>query len=156
MDIKLARVDERLVHGQIITSWSKTLGITKIVVIDDDVAKDPFMSQVITLSAQQGMNIAILEAKKATEVLQNDQTSTSTMLLFKNPKAILEMAEAGFVLPEINLGNLGSSPNRKRISKNVNLSPEEEEIVKKIIAFGTTIYLQMLPGDPKIDLSSVL
>ena len=156
MDVKLARIDERLVHGQIITSWSKTLGITKILVIDDDVAKDPFMSQVITLSAQQGMNIVILEAKKATEVLQNDQTSTSTMLLFKNPKAILEMAEAGFVLPEINLGNLGSSPNRKRISKNVNLSPEEEEIVKKIIAFGSKIYLQMLPGDQKIDLSSVL
>jgi len=156
MDIKLARVDERLVHGQIITSWSKTYGITKIVVIDDDVAKDPFMSQVITLSAQQGMNIVILEAKKATEVLQNDKTSTSTMLLFKNPKAILEMAEAGLILPEINLGNLGSSPNRKRISKNVSLSPEEEEIVKKIIAFGSTIYLQMLPADPKIDVSSVL
>lgn len=156
MDVKLARIDERLVHGQIITSWSKTLGITKILVIDDDVAKDPFMSQVITLSAQQGMNIVILEAKKAAEVLQNDKTSTSTMLLFKSPKPILEMAEAGLVLPEINLGNLGSSPNRKRISKNVSLSPEEEEIVKKIIAFGSKIYLQMLPGDPKIDLSSVL
>lgn len=156
MNVKFARIDERLVHGQVITSWAKKFNINKIVVVDDDVARDPFMSQVITLSAQAGMEIIILEVAKAAEFLKKNTATGNVMLLFKNPKVVLELTETGYVLPEVNLGNLGSSPTRKRISKNVSLSDEEAEAVKKIVAVSTHVYLQMLPGDPQIDISSVL
>jgi len=156
MEVKFARVDERLVHGQVITAWAKKYSINKILVIDDEIAQDPFMSQVITLSAQAGMDITILEVVKAVEYLQNVTAKGNLMLLFKNPKPVLELSEAGYILPEVNLGNLGSSPNRKRISKNVSLSEEEAECVRKIVSLGTYVYLQMLPGDLQIDINSVL
>lgn len=156
MEIKIARIDERLVHGQVITSWSKKFSINKIVVIDDDVARDPFMSQVITLSAQAGMEIKILEVSQASEFLKDGTASGNIMLLFKNPKAVLDLVKAGYVLPEVNLGNIGSSPTRKRISKNVSLTSEEIEMVNRIIEAGTRVYLQMLPGDPQVDFSSAL
>ena len=156
MEVKFARIDERLVHGQIITAWAKKFSINKILVIDDEIARDPFMSQVISLSAQAGMDITILEAVKAVEYLRNVTAKGNLMLLFKNPKPVLELSEAGYILPEVNLGNLGSSPTRKRISKNVSLSEEETELVRKIVALGTYVYLQMVPADPQIDIKSVL
>jgi PTS system mannose-specific IIB component len=144
------------VHGQVITAWAKKYSINKILVIDDEIAQDPFMSQVITLSAQAGMDITILEVVKAVEYLRNVTAKGNLMLLFKNPKSVLELSEAGYILPEVNLGNLGSSPNRKRISKNVSLSEEEGECIKKIVALGTYVYLQMVPTDPQIDVTSIL
>ncbi|MEA4811571.1 MAG: PTS sugar transporter subunit IIB [Anaerolineaceae bacterium] len=156
MGVKLIRIDERLVHGQVITSWSKLYGINKIVVVDDDIAGDPFMSQVITLSAQAGMEILILEVIKAIDYLQDTSTTGNIMLLAKSPKAILQMIKGGYVFQDVNLGNLSSSPKRKRMSKNVSLSEEEIEIVKAIVASGANVYLQMLPGDPQINISSVL
>lgn len=156
MDVKLARIDERLVHGQVITSWAKKFNINRIVVIDDDVAHDPFMSQVITLSAQAGMEITILAVDEALGYLHNDLSKANVMLLFKHPTAVLELIEGGYKLPEVNLGNLGSSPTRKRISRNVSLSESEAEIVKKIEALGSRVYLQMVPGDQQIDISTEL
>jgi len=97
------------------------------------------MSQVITLSAQAGMDITILEVVKAVEYLRNVTAKGNLMLLFKNPKSVLELSEAGYILPEVNLGNLGSSPNRKRISKNVSLSEEEGECIKRVVALGTYV-----------------
>lgn len=139
MEIKIARIDERLVHGQVITSWCKKFSINKIVVIDDDVARDPFMSQVITLSAQAGMEIIIKEVSKALEFLKEGTASGNIMLLFKNPIAVLDLVKTGYVLPEVNLGNIGSSPTRKRISKNVSLTSEEIDMVNRIIEAGTRV-----------------
>lgn len=156
MEVKFARIDERLVHGQVITAWAKKYSINKILVIDDEIARDPFMSQVITLSAQAGMDISILEVLKAVEYLHNTTAKGNLMLLFKNPEPVLRLSETGYFLPEVNLGNLGSSPKRQRISKNVSLSEEEIETVRKIVALGTHVYLQMLPGDPQVDVTSIL
>lgn len=156
MEVKLARIDERLVHGQVITAWAKKFNINRIVVVDDDVANDPFMSQVITLSAQAGMDIKILTVDAAVGYLQTDVSKANVMLLFKHPTAVLNLIEAGYKLSEVNLGNLGSSPTRKRISRNVSLSEAEVETVKKIEALGTRVYLQMVPGDQQIDISTEL
>lgn len=154
MDVKFARIDERLVHGQVITAWAKKFNINRIMVIDDEVACDPFMSQVIVLSAQAGMDISILDVSKAAEILQTTDQKGNVMLLFKNPRSVLQLSEAGYVLPEVNLGNLGSAPNRKRISRNVSLTVGETEDIRKIVSLGTYVYLQMLPGDPQIDIKS--
>lgn len=156
MEVKFARIDERLVHGQVITAWAKKYSINKILVIDNEIARDPFMSQVITLSAQAGMDISILGVLDAVEYLGNNTAKGNLMLLFKNPGYVLKLSEAGYILPEVNLGNLGSSPKRKRISKNVSLSEEEAEEVRKIVALGTYVFLQMLPGDSQVDVTSVL
>lgn len=156
MEVKFARIDERLVHGQVITAWAKKYSINKILVIDNEIARDPFMSQVITLSAQAGMDISILGVLDAVEYLGNNTAKGNLMLLFKNPEAVLKLSEAGYILPEVNLGNLGSSPKRMRISKNVSLSEEEAEEVRKIVALGTYVFLQMLPGDSQVDVTSVL
>lgn len=156
MEVKFIRIDERLVHGQVITSWAKKYNINRIVVVDDDVARDPFMSQVITLSAQAGMEIKILTVGDAVSYLQNDKSAANVMLLFKHPSSVLALMQAGYNLSEVNLGNLGSSPTRKRISKNVSLSEEEIETVKQIQALGARVYLQMVPADQQIDISTEL
>ena len=116
MKIVASRVDERLVHGQIMTSWAKYLKLRRIVVVDDQVAKDEFMVTVLGMSAPAGISIDILSVADAASRIQNDKSDENTMLLFKRISAALELAKllAGTPneLKELNLGNLGSVPGR--------------------------------------------
>lgn len=153
MKIVLSRVDERLVHGQIIASWTKQLAVRKILIIDDQSANDPFMAQVLTMAAPSGIDIQIMTVNKATEALKgNDELGDRTMLLFKHPKSALGMVSQGAKLPELNIGNMGAGPNRKSISKNVYMSAQEIEQVKTLNENKVHVYLQMLVTDPKIDI----
>lgn len=155
MGISIARVDERLIHGQIITTWTKQLKISQIYIIDDKLAQDPFMSEVLVLSAPSGLNFEVLTVSQAMEKLKED-SKLNIMLLFKSIRYVYELIQAGYPLKELNLGNLGAAPNRKSISRNVSLSPEDMDIVRKIIKSDTYVYLQMLLSEDKVDVKKFI
>lgn len=157
MEIVLYRVDERLVHGQIIASWSKYLGLKRIVIVDDQLAKDDFMKQVLTMAAPAGIRIEITSVEKAAERIASDSgVGEKAMILFKQLKYALGLALANPKMKELNLGNIGAGPSRKAITKNVFLSPEEKEMIHQLQQKGVSVYLQMLYSDAKIDVSSRL
>ncbi|NLC42585.1 MAG: PTS sugar transporter subunit IIB [Erysipelothrix sp.] len=155
MPVVLARVDERLVHGQIITSWTKQLKVDVIYIIDDNIANDPFIYQVLTLSAPSGLSFEVLKVEQAAEKLR-ENTKENILLLFKSVQYPLELIEAGYPLAHLNLGNLGAGPSRKSISKNVSVSKEEIKTIENIIEAGCEVYLQMLYSEPKINVQNVL
>ena len=83
MNIVLCRIDERLVHGQVMTSWTKQLQIKRIIVVDDDIAKDEFTSLVLTMAAPSGVDVIVKTVNQTFEMINNDTSSVKTMLLFK-------------------------------------------------------------------------
>lgn len=155
MSVVLARVDERLVHGQIITSWTKLLKIDLIYIIDDGIAEDPFIFQVLTLSAPSGLDFEVIKVDQAIEKLKED-TQRRILLLFKTVAYPLALIRAGYPLASLNIGNIGAGPARKSISKNVSISEAEKETLIEIMATGCDVYLQMLNSDAKVALKTLL
>lgn len=157
MNIVACRVDERLVHGQIMTSWSKRLHLKRIVIVDDAVAKDDFMRTVLTMSAPAGVAIEILSAADAAQRVQGDAGTENAMLLFKGVAAALELARSLADTPhkisELNLGNLGSGPGRTELTKRVFLSADERDQVRELQGLGVRVFLQMLYTDPAVDVT---
>ena len=87
MKVVLARVDERLLHGQVIASWSKILEIKKILVIDDKIAIEPFMVQVLEMTAPTGVNAKVITCEDAyTKELQNLNVFVYLQMLSTDPK----------------------------------------------------------------------
>lgn len=155
MNIVLSRVDERLVHGQVIASWSKYLEIKRIIIADDQLASDSFMTQVLSMAAPAGITVEILTVEKAAEKIEKDLASgEKTMLLFKSLKYALTLTELGVDIQELNIGNIGAGPSRKAISKNVFVSSAEIEIVKQLMEKGVFVYLQMVYSEAKVDIKS--
>ena len=154
MNIVATRVDERLIHGQVMASWSKRLQLARIVVVDNQIAKDDFMKTVLSMSAPAGMQIDILSVKGAANTVKSDADSANTMLLFKRISAALELARelqgSSSKMAELNLGNLGSVPGRVQVTKNIFLSEEELQDL------GVNVFLQMLYTDPKVPVDDVL
>lgn len=156
MNLLLSRIDERLIHGQVMTRWITGLYITRIILVDDKIANDDFMVDVLMLSAPVGVEVKALTVKDALNFIQTETSSAKTMLLFKDIRYVKALAEGGFMVPKLDIGNIGSSPVRKAVTREVFMSPEEQEIARHLNAIGMYIYIQKLPSDREQDLMALL
>ncbi len=158
MKIVMCRVDERLVHGQVIASWAKILSIRSILVIDDQLAKDSFMGTVLSMAAPSGVKVELVSVEQAAARIEKEGEADgpNTMLLFKSPQYALALVEKGVRMKELNIGNMGAGPSRKAVSRNVYASPGEVEIFKKLLDMGVDVYLQMVQQESRVNIASKL
>lgn len=80
----LARVDDRLIHGQVMTAWMKLLPAKEILIADDKVAKDPFMTQVLTMAAPAGVKVKVYSVEETAKALK-DGLKVPSIILAKTP-----------------------------------------------------------------------
>lgn len=146
-----ARVDERLIHGQVMTSWVKKYWVKKIILVDDEIVQDDFMKEVLALSAPQGVKVEVRSAAEAAAVLEKDSSDENTMLLFKELRYVHLLVNYGYPLKELNIGNIGSAPGRKPITREVYISEEEKEMLRDLNQKNIFVYIQKLPQDAQVD-----
>ena len=156
MNVCLARVDERLIHGQVMTAWVKKAWIKKIMLVDDEIVKDDFMKEVLSMSAPAGVKVEVCSAAGAAQELSADTSDENTMLLFKDLKNVESLTKAGFKLKELNIGNIGNAADRKPITKEIYVSDEEKKIMSSLIQEGVYVYIQKLPQNSQVDVSTKL
>ena len=156
LNIVFTRIDERLIHGQVITSWIKVNDINTIVVVDDATATNTFAKRILFAAAPKSITLKVFKLNEAIEYLLGEHEEEKIMLMTKVPHPILELLNAGVEIKEVNLGNMGGAAGRKRFNLNVNASDAEVQDFKDIIAKGTDMYAQMVPSDKKIELTKLL
>ena len=155
-NIVLARIDERLIHGQVMTGWIKMCDANAILVIDDASANNAFLKRILFAAAPKETELFVKTTQDGIAYLKEDSENEKVLVLAKTPGPFLQAIKEGVTFKEINLGNMGGAPNRKRFNKNVNASDEEIAEFKAIIDAGVPIYLQMVPSDSKVDISTLL
>ena len=114
---KLAvRVDDRLIHGQVVTQWVKVFHAQKIVVIDDQVAIDKMQKSILKFAAPPDLKVSILSVEKAAEDWKKNKFgSGNVFVLFRDVKQIAELQEAGVSFDEITIGQMAVIHDRKQI-----------------------------------------
>lgn len=156
LKIVLTRIDDRLIHGQVITAWSKITAATRIVVVDDGVAKDPFMAKVLKIAAPSTVKVEVYSIKEAAEVLKGEDTGEKVIVLVKYPVTVLELVKLEVGIKELNVGGMGASKGRKSFYKNISVSQEEKDIFKELIDKGLDISIQIVPDAKKIDVAKLI
>lgn len=149
------RIDDRLIHGQVCTSWIKTLDVEHILVCDNKVSEDPFMKDMFLLLVPKGTTIDVLSVQDTAEKLKSG-LDKKTMMIVKFPKTLSDLVDAGVALDHINVGGMGMSSGRSKFYKNISASEEEKEIFKKLIDAGIKVEVQIIPAEKKFDISSLL
>lgn len=152
MNIVLNRIDERLVHGQILASWAKKLQVREIVVIDEQIVTDQFAKTVWTMALPPEITLKIFDIKEGSQYLceQYDGTRPNTILLMRTPEVAKQLWERGYCPSEINIGGMVAGPMRRRICRNFYASEKEISILKEFQENGTEIYVQVVYGENKI------
>lgn len=156
-NIKLARVDFRLMHGQVVTNWIKQVSADAILIVNDKLASDKFLAQVFLMAAPPGVKISIKSMKKAIQGAKEDRyNGLNLLVLFKSIENAKKAYDSGFPLNELQIGGLGNGSNKVMISNEIFLSEEEADMLEEMNKNGLKINLQVTPKDPLVGLDEAL
>ena len=153
----MVRIDDRLIHGQVIAVWCKHRRFTRIVIVDDGVAADSFMQEVLGLAAPPGLQVDVFSIEDGIEVVNEDKSNWGTMMvLIKSPLSAKQLYDGGLKYGALNIGGIGSGPGRKNIFKNIAVSKEEVVTLKYLMDQGVEITLLTVPGEKSKSFSDLV
>lgn len=144
------RLDERLIHGQVATFWSRTLSASRIMVIGDEIVQDAIQREALKAVVPVGVKLSILTVDNACKKLNaGNYEGQRVFVVVNKPDTILKMIENGVKLKEVNIGNMGMKEGRETVKKSVYCTPEEKQKILAIEEKGVPVYAQMVPNDEK-------
>ena len=152
--VDLVRIDDRLVHGQVMAAWAPALRTTHILVADDDSAADDFARQIMQLAMPAHIALTIETVDSAASRLPAIAADAShTLVLLKSVAAAVRLHHL-WPLVSLNVGGIGMAPGRALVWRSIAASPQEVAALQRLRAQGVDVYFQMVPGDTKQVLSA--
>jgi PTS system mannose-specific IIB component len=140
------RIDDRLLHGQIVQFWIPHLGVERLFIADDDAAENVALLDVFRAAIPEGMTLRAVPVDDLPRELTLD-AGGPTLVLFAEVRAVARARAAGFIPSRVVIGNVHAGPGRLRMTDAVHLSPPELAVLADLRQRGTEVEIQTLPGE---------
>ena len=155
-NIVLFRIDDRLIHGQVMTQWARVCQPTEIMVIDDATYADSFMSEVLMMAVPREFKGNVLDVESACEYLKEPSAGERLLVLVKIPKVVEQLADKGIEIKKLNVGGMGRKAGRTTLYRNISSSEEENNCMLRLVERGVIVTIQNVPEDKEVELSKLL
>lgn len=157
-EITLARVDDRLVHGQVMQVWTKGHGTNAAYVIDDATAADEFMKDIYeSTQSTGGLAIKVFSSDSIVDEWNKNQFGDDNVaLIFKSIAYAKKAVDGGVPIKELNVGGIAIKPGTTKVIESVGLSKDDAELCKALDAAGVKVYFQKIPSSENVSLSAAL
>lgn len=156
-EVTLARVDHRLIHGQVVTKWLKIALANKIIIIDNYLAQETFMIDVYKMAAPAGVDVEIYSVEKAAEEFnKNGFGNGNVFLLFKNVDMAYKAFKAGVDYKKLQLGGIPSGNGKKMVFTAVSLDQTEVDQLSEMKNAGYEINLHIVPEESSMSLDEAI
>lgn len=150
MQVTVMRIDDRLIHGQIVTRWIDYAEAKRILVVDDKAAADPMQQMLLKLAVPSGVKLEILTKADGLKRIHEDQTKENVLLLMRNPAEANRFLEMGFAIGRINVGNISNSKSetgRKKMLDYIYLEKQDAEAMQALIDKGVALDVRAIPTE---------
>ena len=148
MSIENARVDERLIHGQVATVWTNTIGATRIIVVNNEAVNDESIIAALKISKPAGVKLSILSKEKAIDKFKDGiYDEDKVFLITKNIQDMNDIIEGGIDIESVNIGNLAKKEDAIQIKKSVHLTKNDISLINNMIENGIKVTAQMIPNE---------
>ncbi len=157
--IKIAhvRVDTRLLHGQVATTWTKTVSPDRIIVVSDGVAHDQLRKTMIEQAAPPGVPANVVPISKMIEVTKDPRFgATKAMLLFENPQDLLAAIEGGVDIKEANIGSMAHSVGKVVVTNAIAMDNADVETLEALHAKGVALEARKVPSDSPVSYEDLI
>ena len=157
MEIAFCRIDDRLIHGQVVTVWSKVTGCNRIMCVSDEVAKDELRKKLLLQVVPPGLKGYVIPVDKAIEAYKNPKyNSFKTLFLFTNPTDVVRAVKGGIPFKSVNLGGKCFKDGDTLISQAVSVNAQDVAAIKELVGMGIEVEMRKLVNDPKVDAMDAL
>lgn len=153
----LARIDSRLLHGQVATAWTKAVQPTRIIVVSDAVSKDELRKKLIEQAAPPGVKANVVPIAKMIEVAKDPRFgNTKALLLFENPQDVVRAIEGGVDIKEVNVGSMAHSVGKVLVNKVLSMDAKDVEAFETMKKAGVKFDVRKVPNDNKENMDALL
>ncbi|OUZ18633.1 mannose/fructose/sorbose PTS transporter subunit IIB [Enterococcus cecorum] len=153
----LARIDSRLLHGQVATAWTKAVQPTRIIVVSDAVSKDELRKKLIEQAAPPGVKANVVPIAKMIEVAKDPRFgNTKALLLFENPQDVVRAIEGGVDIKEVNVGSMAHSVGKVLVNKVLSMDAKDVEAFETMKKAGVKFDVRKVPNDNKDNMDALL
>lgn len=148
MNISLARIDDRLIHGQVATRWTKETNVSRIIVVSDEVAADHVRKTLLTQVAPPGVSAHVVDVAKAIRVWNNPAyAGERVMLLFTNPTDVWRLVEGGVDIKSVNIGGMAFRQGKIQVNNAVSIDEKDIAAFKKLNERGIELEIRKVSSD---------
>ncbi|MBS0903535.1 PTS mannose transporter subunit IIAB [Pantoea dispersa] len=157
MKIGLARIDDRLIHGQVATRWTKETNVTRIIVVSDEVANDHVRKTLLTQVAPPGVTAHVVDIAKMIRVWNNPKYgSDRVMLLFTNPTDVERVVEQGVDIKSVNIGGMAFRQGKTQVNNAVSVDEKDIAAFRKLNERGIELEVRKVSNDPKLKMMDLI
>ena len=157
MGVIIARLDQRLVHGIVVTQWASTVKAKRIMVVDDVVAGDEARKAAMRMSKPAGTGMSLIDTETAIANFKAKKYDNHNVLLVvNNVQVLLDLVNNGVEIPKVNIGIMLDREDRKKYAKSFAASEEELRQLKELSDKGISVSYQFTPSDKEEPLSKFL
>lgn len=145
-EVVMHRIDDRLIHGQVIIGWVGLRNANAIWIVDDFVAKNPMMLNIFKFAAPPGIKLIAMTIDEASEKLKSlNEGNDRILLISKVPQTMVRLMEMGYMANDINFGAMAHKPNSVKVGSQTELTPEEAEAAEKLYQAGAHVWILLVP-----------
>ncbi|HEL2595159.1 TPA: PTS mannose transporter subunit IIAB [Streptococcus suis] len=157
LKINLARIDTRLLHGQVATAWTPASKADRIIVASDTVAQDDLRKQLIKQAAPGNVKANVVPIKKLIEVSKDPRFgNTHALILFETPQEALEAIEGGVEIKELNVGSMAHSTGKTMVSTVLSMDKNDVATFERLRELGVKFDVRKVPNDSPKDLFDLI
>lgn len=155
--VALARIDSRLLHGQVATGWTKATTPNRIIVVSDTVAKDTLRKDLIKQAAPPGVSAHCIPIQKAIDIAKDPRFGeTKALFLFETPQDAESAIEGGLPITELNVGSMAHSVGKEMVNNVLSMDQNDVDTFKKLKDMGVTFDVRKVPNDSRKDLFKLI
>ena len=148
MSVVLARVDNRLIHGQVLEAWIPYVHADYIIVVNDTIARDPFRKQLMLGCVPSSLKVKICSLDELPVLSQSHlEKKHNLLLLFATPDDALAAYENGLKFSSLNLGNMHLEKGKRCISRTLAVDEHDMDILDRFTSMGVEVTAQCVPSD---------
>lgn len=154
MNINVFRIDDRLIHGQIVTKWIKDAAAKMIMVVDDKAAGDKTQQMILKFAVPSGIKLEILSKEDAVKRVNEDQSNMNVLMLVRNPKEANALVEMGLKIDRIIIGNISNSKSevgRTKLLDYIYVEPGDVEAIRSLDSKGIKLEVKAIPEEKAKD-----
>ena len=147
MDIQLIRIDDRLIHGQVVVGWVKALGIERLVVVNDAIARNSMQKTLMEMAVPSGLKVSFYTIDEAVQNCRPSESREKSLLLFSSPADVLEFSRKGAPLSTVNVGGMHYCEGKSQVSKTVCVNEGDISAFQELKKRGVELEVRAVPGD---------
>lgn len=154
-NILLTRIDNRLIHGQVVNQWNAVVGANLILVANDGVANNDIRQRLMDMAAPEGVAMRYFSLQKTIDVIHQASSDQLIFLVVDNPTDVLTLVRGGVPISKVNVGNLHMAEGRRQVTASVAVDDADVAAFRELRDLGVELEVQRVPSAPVED-SSVL